>query len=562
MSKLLKSNIFFYVLLFLLVLPSFWSMIRSGFFPMQDDMQAFRLLEMSKCFNDFQIPCRWVPDMGYGYGYPQFNFYAPGVYYLGQVFHFLGFQFVDTVKILFILGFIFGAFFMYKFIEELFGKIPALTASVLYTYAPFRATQVYVRGSLSEFWAMSLFPLVFWLSYKLIRNNNRRNFGLFSVSIFLLLISHNLLPMIILPILLIWIFCLMIFYKKPLANLFTLAISLLVGLLSSFFFILPLVLERKFVHSETLLSGYFDFRRHFVDLQQMFLSNNFGYGSSELGPGDDLSLSSGLVLIVAWLFCVVLVTLRIKNNKGKAILVYLLTLIELAVLFMMHLKSSFVWELIPILKWLQFPWRFLSISVFVLSFISAVLISLSKKMEIIAAGLLIVSCFFLHSSFFVPKSWQKISDINKFSGESWERQLTVSIGDYLPISAKFPPNKKALELPEVLEGNVKILNYYKGSNFQKGVFESSGKSVLRFPFFDFPGISVLVNGKKIDYRNNDCRGEDYCFGLVSFDLNSGKNEVTIALKNTPVRVASNVISIFSFLLLGITYLNYGKFKTK
>src|SRR6266542_1995796 len=33
---------------------------------------------------------RWVPDLALGYGYPLFNYYSPGTYYVAELFHTLG----------------------------------------------------------------------------------------------------------------------------------------------------------------------------------------------------------------------------------------------------------------------------------------------------------------------------------------------------------------------------------------------------------------------------------------------------------------------------------------
>src|ERR1700738_1195401 len=132
MIKTLNQPLVWVLALCILIIPTFWSLLRPGFYPMQDDLQAFRLLEMDKCFQDLQLPCRWVPDMGYQYGYPQFNFYSPGVFYLGEIFHLLGLQFIDAVKILFILGFVFSALAMYLFLQCIFGRFPALIGALLY----------------------------------------------------------------------------------------------------------------------------------------------------------------------------------------------------------------------------------------------------------------------------------------------------------------------------------------------------------------------------------------------------------------------------------------------
>src|SRR3989338_7668545 len=105
------------ILVIVLTIPTFSQLVRPGFFPMQDDLQAMRVHQMFKCFQDLQIPCRWVPDMGYQYGYPQFNYYPPSVYYLGAILHTFGFQIIDSVKILFILGYIFSTLAMFLFLK-------------------------------------------------------------------------------------------------------------------------------------------------------------------------------------------------------------------------------------------------------------------------------------------------------------------------------------------------------------------------------------------------------------------------------------------------------------
>jgi hypothetical protein len=77
LKKISQKRLFWIILIIATTVPTFSTLIRPGFFPMHDDLQAFRIYEMDKCFSDFQIPCRWVPDAGYQYGYPQFNYYPP-----------------------------------------------------------------------------------------------------------------------------------------------------------------------------------------------------------------------------------------------------------------------------------------------------------------------------------------------------------------------------------------------------------------------------------------------------------------------------------------------------
>ena len=106
MTNFFKHYEFYIGLLFVLfisiltILPLF----RDGFFPIHDDAQIVRVQQMTKALQDGQFPVRWVSDLGYGYGYPIFNFYAPLPYYIGSVFDLIGFSPLTATKIMMGIG--------------------------------------------------------------------------------------------------------------------------------------------------------------------------------------------------------------------------------------------------------------------------------------------------------------------------------------------------------------------------------------------------------------------------------------------------------------------------
>ena len=108
----------FLLLVILLSIPAFFRMVRSGIFSMSD-FHLFRLYEFDKCVKAMQIPCRWAPDAGLGYGEPLFNFYPQLPYAIGEIFHLLGFTFVDSLKILFTLSIIGSAIAIYFLAKHL-----------------------------------------------------------------------------------------------------------------------------------------------------------------------------------------------------------------------------------------------------------------------------------------------------------------------------------------------------------------------------------------------------------------------------------------------------------
>ncbi len=541
-----------FLLLLLLILPTFYSLIRPGFFPMQDDLQAFRVHQMVKCLSDLQIPCRWIPDMGYQYGYPQFNFYPPSIFYLGGLLNILGIQVIDTVKILFILGFVLSAVTMFVFLKAMFGSWPAFVGAMLYSYAPYKATEVYVRGALSEFWSFVFFPLIFWSIFQLINQGKVKYLIWLALSTALLLTTHNLMSFIFLPLSLIWAISQIIIWKKwkVFPKVF---FAFLLGLGVASFFTIPVIFEGKFVHLETLTGGYFDWRQHFVSVKQLFLSNHFGYGSSYLGANDDLSLSTGIIHWALGLLAVVLALFNLKKMKELSGLMLMLGVLELAVLFLLHQRSTFIWENIPAFSLLQFPWRFLSDSTFILSVLGAFAIynieSYGKKVSLGSGITIIVLLFILHAPIFQPKAWLNISDSDKFSGQNWEKQLTISIFDYLPVYAKLPPNKKAPLLPDTLDGQADLISFQKGSNYQKGEIDVKKTATIRLPLFDFPGMEVRVDGGKVNHWYDDCRGQEYCLGLITFNVPEGRHKIEARLEDTPVRKISNIITVASVLIL-------------
>ena len=553
------------LLLTILIIPTFARLVQPGYFPMQDDLQAFRVYEMDRCFDDGQIPCRWVPDAGYQYGYPQFNFYPPAPYYVGAVLHRIGLPYIDAVKVLFIAGYIGSMLAMYFLVSTILGKFPGFIAALMYTYIPYKAVEVYVRGAMSEFWAQIFFPLIFLGIYLIIKNKSLKSFFLLSLSIAGLLTTHLLMSLIFLPFAAIWgTYWIMASLRskakstKHLAldfrhltfSLLPLAFSFLLSLGLSAFFVLPVLFEGRFVHLESVLSGYFDYRQHFVSLYKMFLSMEWGYGSSGF-PNEKLNLSLGIPhWILGIVVLLVLIIIFYKKYKKLAKLSLLLLALSLGSIFMIHMKSSFIWRLIPSLWFLQFPWRFLAVSIFLLTMLSGFAVKLAKSWGYALGAVVVAASFVIYIGFFVPKAWLNITDADKFSGINWEKQLTISIFDYLPIYATLPPNHKAPELPEVLSGEVNFVDYNKGSDFQTGQLDAVTDARIRLPIFDFPGMVVLVDGEEHNFVHNECGGEEFCFGLITIDLKKGYHTLVVELTDTPVRSVGNLITLGSFVIMG------------
>src|SRR3989344_3543413 len=124
---------------FLLTTFSILPFISSGFFHVHDDTQVARVYEMSRALKDGYFPVRWVKDLGYGYGYPIFNFYAPLSYYIGGFLNIIGFDSLHSTKIMMVLGIYLSAVSMFFLARNIWGDIGGVVSSVFYVFAPYHA---------------------------------------------------------------------------------------------------------------------------------------------------------------------------------------------------------------------------------------------------------------------------------------------------------------------------------------------------------------------------------------------------------------------------------------
>ena len=136
----------FIIVVIFLAIPTILPLFHQGLFPVHDDTQVARVLTMGKALKDGLLPVRWVDFLGYNFGYPIFNFYAPLAYYIGGFFILFGFSALISTKIMMGLGMMLAGISMYLLASSIFSKKAGFLSAVLYLYAPYHAVDLYVRG--------------------------------------------------------------------------------------------------------------------------------------------------------------------------------------------------------------------------------------------------------------------------------------------------------------------------------------------------------------------------------------------------------------------------------
>lgn len=548
-----KISLKYWPIFVVLLLPLLvaWPAFLPGYFSHHDDLQVMRVFEMRKCIEDLQIPCRWVSDLGFGNGYPLFNYYSVFPYYIGSIFSYI-LGFIGSAKLLFAIPLFLGSISMYILAKELFGIYPGILASVLYTFAPYRALDTYVRGDVTESFAMALIPLVFYFALKLIKQSSNRNLIGLSVFLAIFLISHNIMTLLFFPVLMIFIIFELIIEKWK--NVIYILLGLALGIGLAAFFIFPAYIEKNLVQIENLIRLDLDFRAHFVTIKQLFFDRFWGYGASSPGTNDTISFQIGWphlwIVIGALLFF--LNSLRFKHRfNNLAPILFIATFIFSV--FMTHIKSAFIWEKIDVLKFTQFPWRFLSVTIFSTSLLGAYLIqNFKENHKKYITALLIILTTVLNWSYFRPKEfYPNMTDQEKLSGKLWEDQQKAAILDYLPKTA-VQPREAAPNKPIVVSGKGEILKFENRSNKWQFQAKVEDKTSIEVPVFDFPKWEIKVNNSPTQYSNKNYLGRI----AINFDK-GGDFLVSGKFEDTPIRQVSNIITVLSLSVL-LWLIFYGK----
>lgn len=533
----MKKKLLIIVSLVLLTLPTILPFFNSKFFYTQDYIFIARLNEISAALNDGSFPVRWAPDLRYGE--PTFNYYAALPYYLGALIHLIGINFIWVAKILFVLSSILSAITMFIFSQKLFGKKGAFLTAALYVYAPYRAVDLYVRGALSEAWAFVFFPLIFYTALMVSEKVNLRRISFLAISLSGLFLTHNVATIMFLPF-----FALFILYLILKQNnwklIFPVLISLGLALGLSAFFLLPAYFERGFIQTKYLTVGYFDFRAHFVAIPQFF-SIFFGYGSSLWGLDDGLSFQVGLANWITLVLAVILGFIYRKDKKMLGLFGFLGLSFTLS-LFLQHNRSAFIWEAIPLMAFIQFPWRFLAISVFIAAVAGGAVTSYLKGRLRFVYIILFIFIILSPLFYFKPQKYVDDSFFEKFLNKEIMKKGVDLTKDYLPIWVQ-TIDGIPLNYPEAEIGRIEVSRFEKKTNLASAQINVLEDSVIEVPITYFPGWVVLANGKEVQMENPAKRG------VIRFKLAKGNYNLEFKFKDILVRIIGNIVSLSSAVLL-------------
>jgi 6-pyruvoyl-tetrahydropterin synthase related domain len=291
----------------------------------------------------------WLAESNNGFGDARFRFYPPGLYYFLAAFRLLTGWYSASVfgfTMLTVLGGL-GTYFWAR------GTYPAkvaMWAGIIYTIAPYHLNELYQASLLSEYAACSVLPFVFAFVERICRRQGTANIAGLGVSYALLILLN--LPLTVIGSFAVCVYALFLLHRPQLlTTILKLGLGIATGLAASAFFWTTVLAELSWIKGNSASPNiYYDYRSNFLFSTAALTNRNTWYANL-------------LALAVLGLLLPAVILLKRKAAASVSRSTLRATAILTAVSFLMATALSRpLWAVLPKLREVQFPWRWLAIT--------------------------------------------------------------------------------------------------------------------------------------------------------------------------------------------------------
>jgi hypothetical protein len=280
----------------------------------------------------------------------------------------------------------------------------------------------------------------------------------------------------------------------------------------------------------------------------------WGFAGSAEGRADGMSFKIGKVHLLLSCIGILSAVYMMKKKKWRHVpfIPVIAVVVFMFSVFMTLEKSVFIWNALPMLAWVQFPWRFLVFILVSISVLAGLVVTLNSHAK--KTGFLVLAIISIlvavNSKYFVPQSYYLVSD-EDFKNEytiKWDKSKISD--EYLSKDLIRP--KDLFELPRTLidveDSTAEIL--YHASNQITAVVQADSASTVVINQAYFPGWTVLVDKKQANITSKN--------GLMAFSLPAGYHSVEALFTDTPLRKIANSITLVSLIVFFGTIVLLGK----
>lgn len=312
------------------------------------------------------------------------------------------------------------------------------------------------------------------------------------------------------------------------------------------FYLVPAAYEQRWVNIGDVLSG------------GLLPGDNFLFTTIQDADHNAFNRMASwiAVVMIVWTIAALAVSWWKSNNKNKSghqLRIAILIVAGTATLLMTKLTNS-LWMLLPKLKFVQFPWRWMSILAVAFAVFSAG--AASKRLSRVVWGILVAILLTGTAAYLAKHAWWDTEDVPVI------RNAVLSGEGYEGVDEYDPQGDEHENLPHKQE-RVAIWEEHAGKNRDKAAakilewgaedrvvqVQSDARTKIRLRLLHYPAWRVTVNGKKIVPEGT----QDYEAMVVP--LEPGISTIEAKFERTPDRTAGGAISILAVLVSAMLWIN-------
>ena len=486
-----------------------------------------RVLEFRDCVAAGYVSPQWCTDFRQGFGSPYFGYYQPGFFYAASLFP-TSLSLVHRVLLSFWMLSLVGYSFTFLLVARRVCAISGAVAATALALSHYLTMDLYFRGDFSEASAMMLVPVVlYWLDGSLVERRFRDFLGL-ALSSGLLVTMH---PCVSLATFGYLALALLAFAlrkdcrRAALTGLLALACG--AGLAAFYWF--PVFGEWRLVSPERAFAGNFKFAFHFREPFDLIFDRSGRHESVELGPALLVLLAAGLASGFArW---------RSLTLGHKRLVLLTLGMCAYSV-FLMSSSSAGLWENIPLLSRLQFPWRLMTLT----TVGAAILAGCQGPFKRRSSGALVL--VWAIANLWIGNLADDQRKLRKLPFDEPQSAAEIAMQHFAPdIADEWLPRLARIDRHAIVDRRVaggpgcEASDYYQQQGVLRCRVRADADSYVDLPHIFFPvGWTADVDGKEVPVEPN-------AEGLMRVRLPAGtRGRLKLEFAMTPMRRLGLLIS--------------------